>query len=146
MHLMNTIQKFTSNVQSVPPPVSRHLLTRRTVFSKTVFSIARSTFWMYSVMISDWNCLKYCIFACFLSPCITNRMLRKICRWIIVTKGLGGGIILSIVSEILFFVSFVWAFFHTRLSPSCAVLTDLLSIIPTVGISFFNWSHPNVLY
>ena len=33
-----------------PPPVSRHLLTLRTVFSKTVFSIARSTFRMYSVM------------------------------------------------------------------------------------------------
>jgi hypothetical protein len=47
---MITIQKVTSNVQSVPPPVSRHLLTRRTVFSKTVFSIARSTFKMYSVM------------------------------------------------------------------------------------------------
>jgi len=34
----------------VPPPVSRHLLTHRTVFSKTVFSIAWSTFRMYSMM------------------------------------------------------------------------------------------------
>jgi hypothetical protein len=33
-----------------PPPVSRHLLTCCTAFSKTVFSIARSTFWMCSVM------------------------------------------------------------------------------------------------
>ena len=33
-----------------PAPVSRHLLTRRTVFSKTVFNITRSTFRMYSVM------------------------------------------------------------------------------------------------
>jgi len=33
-----------------PPPVSRLSLTRRTVFSKTVFSIARSTFRMCSVM------------------------------------------------------------------------------------------------
>jgi hypothetical protein len=32
VHLMITIQKVTSNVQSFPPPVSRHLLTRRTVF------------------------------------------------------------------------------------------------------------------
>jgi hypothetical protein len=48
--LMITIQKVTSNVQSVPPPVSKHLLTRRTVFSKTVFSISRSTFRMCSVM------------------------------------------------------------------------------------------------
>ena len=50
VHLMITLQKVTRNVQSVPPPVSRHLLTRRNVFSKTVFSIARSTFRMYSVM------------------------------------------------------------------------------------------------
>ena len=33
-----------------PPPVSRHLLTRRTVFSKIVFSITRSTFRMYKVV------------------------------------------------------------------------------------------------
>ena len=32
------------------PPVFRHLLTQRTVFSKTVFRIARSIFRMYSVM------------------------------------------------------------------------------------------------
>ena len=50
VHLMTTIQKVTSNVQSVPLLVSRHLLTRRAVFSKTVFSIARSTFRMNSVM------------------------------------------------------------------------------------------------
>ena len=50
VHLMITIQKVTSNVQSVPPPVYRHLLTRWTVFLKTVFSTAWSTFWMYSVM------------------------------------------------------------------------------------------------
>ena len=49
VHLMITTQEVTSNVQSVPPPVSRHLLTRRNVFSKTVFSIVMSTFRMYSV-------------------------------------------------------------------------------------------------
>jgi hypothetical protein len=54
---MITIQKVTSTVQSVPPPVSRHLLTRRTVFSKTVFSIAWSTFRMYSVMAIFISCL-----------------------------------------------------------------------------------------
>jgi hypothetical protein len=50
VHLIITIQKVSSNVHSVPPPVSRRLLTRQTVFSKTVFSIARSTFRMCSVM------------------------------------------------------------------------------------------------
>jgi hypothetical protein len=48
VHLMITIQEVTSNVQSGGGPVSRHLLTRRTVFSKTVFTIARSTFRMYT--------------------------------------------------------------------------------------------------
>jgi hypothetical protein len=43
-----------------PPPVSRHLLTRRTVFSKTVFSIARSKFRMYSVMAIFISSIVYC--------------------------------------------------------------------------------------
>jgi len=47
---MITIKKVKSNVQNYPPVVSRHLFTSRTVFSKNVFSIARSTFRMYSVM------------------------------------------------------------------------------------------------
>ena len=64
---MITTQKVTSNVQSVPRQFSRHLLTRRTVFSKTVFSIARS-------MAGDWNCLKYCIFACCL---YCNRQVHR---------------------------------------------------------------------
>jgi hypothetical protein len=50
VYLMIAIQKVTINVQNVPPPVSKHLLTRRTVFSKTVFSLARSAFQLYSVM------------------------------------------------------------------------------------------------
>jgi hypothetical protein len=48
VHLMIKIQKVTSNVQC-PPPVSRHLLIRRTVFSKTVFSITWSTFRTYII-------------------------------------------------------------------------------------------------
>ena len=46
---MITIQKVTVMFK-VPPSISKHLLTSRTVFSKTVFIIARSTFRMYSVM------------------------------------------------------------------------------------------------
>jgi hypothetical protein len=51
VHLMITIQKVTSNVQSVPrqsPDIYRHA---EPLFSKTVFTIARSTFRMYSVMV-----------------------------------------------------------------------------------------------
>ena len=60
VYLIITIQKLTSNVQIVPPPVSRHLLTHRTVFSKTVFSIARSTFQMYSVTAIFNSSIVYC--------------------------------------------------------------------------------------
>jgi len=52
----------------------------------------------------------------------------------IVTKGLQWGIILFIVSEVLFFVSFFWAFFHTRLSPT----NELGSTWPPTRIQPFN--------
>lgn len=39
----------------------------------------------------------------------------------LVESGLRYGIKLFIVSEILFFVSFFWAFFHSRLSPNVEV-------------------------
>ena len=81
---MITIQKVTSNVQSVPTPVSRHLLTHRTVFSKTVFSIARSTFRMYSVMdifksSIVWGLFEYAEFF-FASPPFKKIGRRKIRR------------------------------------------------------------------
>lgn len=51
-----------------------------------------------------------------------------------VTLGLRWGIILFIVSEILFFVSFFWAFFHSSLSPT----VELGKIWPPIGILPFN--------
>lgn len=51
-----------------------------------------------------------------------------------VTNGLRWGIILFILSEILFFVSFFWAYFHRRLSPSI----ELGTTWPPLGISTFN--------
>ena len=48
--------------------------------------------------------------------------------------GLRWGIILFIVSEIFFFVSFFWAFFHRRLSPRI----EVGGIWPPVGIQTFN--------
>jgi len=52
----------------------------------------------------------------------------------IVIKGLKWGIILFITSEVLFFFSFFWAFFHSSLSPTFE--TGLLW--PPTGISPFN--------
>lgn len=51
-----------------------------------------------------------------------------------VTIGLRWGIILFIISEIFFFISFFWAFFHRRLSPT----TDINLFWPPTGIEPFN--------
>lgn len=67
---------------------------------------------------------------------------RDICRegtfqgkhTFLVVNGLRWGIILFIVSEIFFFISFFWAFFHRRLSPNI----EIGSIWPPKGIVPFN--------
>nr|YP_009743919.1 cytochrome c oxidase subunit III [Protambulyx astygonus]QIE12690.1 cytochrome c oxidase subunit III [Protambulyx astygonus] len=67
---------------------------------------------------------------------------RDICRegtfqgkhTILVTKGLRWGMILFIVSEIFFFISFFWAFFHSSLSPNIEIGT----MWPPKGIYPFN--------
>lgn len=51
-----------------------------------------------------------------------------------VTIGLRWGIILFILSEVLFFVSFFWAFFHSSLSPAI----ELGASWPPIGIISFN--------
>nr|UQJ75175.1 cytochrome c oxidase subunit III [Marginitermes cactiphagus] len=53
---------------------------------------------------------------------------------IVVTKGLRWGMILFIISEVLFFMSFFWAFFHSSLSPT----VELGSTWPPTGILPFN--------
>lgn len=52
----------------------------------------------------------------------------------LVTKGLKTGIILFISSEVLFFVSFFWAFFHRRISPTI----ELGQLWPPLRIHSFN--------
>lgn len=67
---------------------------------------------------------------------------RDVCRegtfqgkhTILVTKGLRWGIILFIVSEIFFFLSFFWAFFHRSLSPNIEIGT----MWPPIRITPFN--------
>nr|QBG38280.1 cytochrome c oxidase subunit III [Actias maenas] len=56
---------------------------------------------------------------------------------ILVTKGLRWGMILFIVSEIFFFLSFFWAFFHSSLSPNI----EIGSMWPPVSITPFNPFH-----
>nr|YP_010526939.1 cytochrome c oxidase subunit III [Dolbina paraexacta]YP_010952598.1 cytochrome c oxidase subunit III [Dolbina tancrei]UXR12276.1 cytochrome c oxidase subunit 3 [Dolbina paraexacta]WMQ52944.1 cytochrome c oxidase subunit III [Dolbina tancrei] len=52
----------------------------------------------------------------------------------LVTKGLRWGMILFIVSEIFFFVSFFWAFFHSSLSPNI----EIGAMWPPMSITPFN--------
>nr|YP_010946965.1 cytochrome c oxidase subunit III [Sigmella normalis]WGO57722.1 cytochrome c oxidase subunit III [Sigmella normalis] len=52
----------------------------------------------------------------------------------IVLKGLRWGMILFIISEVFFFISFFWAFFHSSLSPTI----ELGSLWPPMGINPFN--------
>nr|YP_009538083.1 cytochrome c oxidase subunit III [Limenitis cleophas]AYN60865.1 cytochrome c oxidase subunit 3 [Limenitis cleophas] len=67
---------------------------------------------------------------------------RDICRestfqgkhTILVTKGLRWGMILFIISEIFFFISFFWAFFHSSLSPNI----EIGSMWPPMSITSFN--------
>lgn len=54
-----------------------------------------------------------------------------------VVTGLQMGMVLFIISEIMFFFSFFWAFFHSSLSPSI----NIGSVWPPVGISIPNPLH-----
>jgi len=51
-----------------------------------------------------------------------------------VVNGLKWGIILFIISEILFFISFFWSFFHRSLSPNI----EIRIVWPPIGIKPFN--------
>nr|WDV10594.1 cytochrome c oxidase subunit III [Bhutanitis thaidina] len=67
---------------------------------------------------------------------------RDICRestlqgkhTILVSKGLRWGMILFIISEVFFFLSFFWAFFHSSLSPNI----EIGSMWPPKNIMTFN--------
>jgi len=59
----------------------------------------------------------------------------------LVQRGLKFGMILFIISEIFFFVSFFWAFFHFALTPSVFIFC----VWPPIGISVLNpWNVPYV--
>nr|AWV83749.1 cytochrome oxidase subunit III [Okanagana bella] len=67
---------------------------------------------------------------------------RDICRegtfqglhTMIVVKGLSMGMMLFIVSEVFFFISFFWSFFHSSLSP----VMEIGMMWPPVGVKPFN--------
>nr|YP_009515320.1 cytochrome c oxidase subunit III [Limnadia lenticularis]AXH81653.1 cytochrome c oxidase subunit III [Limnadia lenticularis] len=65
---------------------------------------------------------------------ITREGTFQGCHTNAVALGLRWGMILFIASEVLFFVSFFWAFFHSSLSPAI----DIGSCWPPQGIKTFN--------
>nr|UBU97886.1 cytochrome c oxidase subunit 3 [Myrmecophilus kubotai] len=65
---------------------------------------------------------------------ITREGTYQGCHTLTVNYGLRWGMILFIISEVLFFVSFFWSFFHSSLSPS----VDIGTIWPPKGILTFN--------
>lgn len=56
------------------------------------------------------------------------------CHTLKVTYGLRWGMVLFIISEVFFFVSFFWAFFHSRLAPT----VEIGVVWPPVGVTCFN--------
>ncbi|MEK6733609.1 MAG: cytochrome c oxidase subunit 3 [Pseudomonadota bacterium] len=65
----------------------------------------------------------------------------------VVRQGLSIGMLLFILSEIMFFVAFFWSFFHARLSPHEMLSTDPWSVAssswPPKGIIVFDpWNLP----
>nr|YP_009905717.1 cytochrome c oxidase subunit III [Ochetellus glaber]QGW36343.1 cytochrome c oxidase subunit III [Ochetellus glaber] len=65
---------------------------------------------------------------------VTREATFQGCHTQIVYKGMRMGMILFIISEILFFFSFFWAFFHSSLSPT----TEIGQTWPPLGIMPFN--------
>jgi cytochrome c oxidase subunit 3 len=55
----------------------------------------------------------------------------------VVLKGLKMGVILFIVSEVMFFFAFFWAFFHASIAPN----VDLGGVWPPLGINILNPLH-----
>lgn len=61
------------------------------------------------------------------------------CHTTLVQNGLRLGIVLFIVSEVMFFSGFFWAFFHSSLAPAI----ELGSVWPPIGIDpFYAWDVP----
>nr|YP_010535576.1 cytochrome c oxidase subunit III [Otobius lagophilus]UYB78384.1 cytochrome c oxidase subunit III [Otobius lagophilus]UYB78397.1 cytochrome c oxidase subunit III [Otobius lagophilus]UYL27137.1 cytochrome c oxidase subunit III [Otobius lagophilus] len=101
----------------------------------------------FSFMIGMINMMHFSKFniislAIFISLLTMFQWWRDICReasfqgnhTLMVTKNMKWGMILFIISEIFFFLSFFWAFFHSSLSPNI----EIGSQWPPIGIHPFN--------
>nr|YP_006459997.1 cytochrome c oxidase subunit III [Melitaea cinxia]ACT88826.1 cytochrome c oxidase subunit III [Melitaea cinxia] len=86
--------------------------------------------------------MKLLMLGCFLGLLSMYHWWRDVCRegtfqgkhTILVSKGLRWGMILFIISEMFFFISFFWAFFHSSLSPNIEIGSNW----PPMNIVSFN--------
>nr|QLD97081.1 cytochrome c oxidase subunit 3 [Secretargas transgariepinus]QLD97094.1 cytochrome c oxidase subunit 3 [Secretargas transgariepinus] len=105
-------------------------------------SLATFSFMIGMINIMHYSNYNIIYLSLLLSSLTMFQWWRDICRestfqgnhTFIVTNNMKWGMILFIVSEIFFFVSFFWAFFHSSLSPNI----EIGSIWPPKGIHPFN--------
>ena len=91
----------------------------------------------YSLLLWGMSCLLLCLYQWWGDVIIEGTYQG--CHTKIVQQGLRFGIVLFIVSEIMFFFSFFWAFFHSSLAPDISIGC----IWPPIEIKVFNpWEVP----
>lgn len=158
---------FTKSIKQQHPfhmvtPSPWPLLTSLSLLALTLSTIVYMHLWRESgflKIIISISCLCYCIFQWF-SDIITeatfegNHTLR-------VQIGLRQGMALFIISEIMFFSAFFWAFFHSSLIPSIFIGAvwppQGIEVLNPWGLPFLNtiillssgvsitWAHRNIL-
>lgn len=92
--------------------------------------------WSLFYLVVCFFCLSFSVFFWIHDVIIESKVG---CHTKLVQKGLRFGMFLFIISEVMFFVSFFWAFFHFSLSPS----VFLFCVWPPIGITTIDpWGIP----
>nr|QLD96964.1 cytochrome c oxidase subunit 3 [Chiropterargas confusus] len=92
-------------------------------------SIASMSLMINFIYITHYNCYKYVIMTIMLSMLTTMQWWRDVCREssfqgnhnTYVTMNMKYGMIMFIISEVFFFISFFWAYFHSMLTPNIEI-------------------------
>lgn len=106
------------------------------IISLRLFNNLISTIiWFYKInyfILLSIPCTLICIYQWWRD--VTRESTYQGSHTLFVYKGLRLGIILFIISEIFFFISFFWAYFHSSLAPSI----EIGQLWPPIGIKPFN--------
>jgi cytochrome c oxidase subunit 3 len=136
------IYKYKSNVKHIKKKHRYHLVDKSfwpfftSIF--VLFFLVTVVCWLHGT-IRDINKLLFSFFCLlFVVICWWRDVIREAtflgCHTKKVQKNLRTGMVLFIVSEIMFFFSFFWAFFHSSLNPSI----QIYCVWPPMGIQPFN--------